>query len=233
MIIKIKVQFCWVTSKESRLPFGSLLFSSPPSHNLPAGDLFAGVPGGLGGKIVGRSVEDHASPHDVADREPIGDEGTEGVSVDAEQRRHIPGVVGMGTAKGIVVHAYVGEGVLFIAGAGTTLVDVKSKNGALAGILRGGQADHLGDDQHAAAVFIKADSSLHMGIGTAATQVGPRGGISHFPSAMDGKNLIWIHKTPRFVVHSLSVYAEMVNRCGFCRPVLLYMEFCAIMCTER
>ena len=62
-------------------------------------------------------MEDHASPHDVADRKPIGDEGTEGVSVDAEQRRHIPGVVGMGAAKGIVVHAYVGDGVLFIAGA--------------------------------------------------------------------------------------------------------------------
>ena len=78
-------------------------------------------------------MEDHASPHDVADREPIGDEGTEGVSVDAEQRRHIPGVVGMGAAKGIVVHAYVGEGVLFIAGAGTALVDVEGENGALAG----------------------------------------------------------------------------------------------------
>lgn len=154
-------------------------FLSPPSHNLPAGDLFAGVPGGLGGKIVGRSVEDHASPHNVADREPIGDEGTEGISVDAEQRRHIPGVVGMGAAKGIVVHASVGEGVLFIAGAGTALVDVKSKNGALAGVLRGGQADHLGDDQHAAAVFIKADSSQHVGIGAAATQVGPCRGIAH------------------------------------------------------
>ena len=174
-----KVRTCWINPQKSRLPNGSLLFSSPPSHNLPAGDLRAGVSGGLGGKIVGRSVEDHASPHDVADREPIGDEGTEGVSFYAEQRRHIPGVVGMGTAPGIVVHAYVGEGVLFIAGAGTTLVDVKSKNGALAGVLRGGQADHLGDDQHAAAVFIKADSSLHVGIGAAATQAGPSGGIAH------------------------------------------------------
>ena len=221
-----------MSPQKSRLPFGSLLFSSPPSHNLPAGDLFAGIPGGLGGEIVGGSVEDHASPHDVADREPIGDEGTEGVSVDAEQRRHIPGVVGMGVAKGIVVHAYVGEGVLFIAGAGTTLVDVKSKNGALAGILRGGQADHLGDDQHAAAVFIKANGSLHIRIGTAALQVRPSGRIPHPAAAENRKNLIWIHKTPRCVFNSLSVYVSSANRCGFCRPVLLCVEICAIMCTE-
>ena len=82
-------------------------------------------------------MEDHASPHDVADRKPIGDEGTEGVSVDAEQRRHIPGVIGMGTALGIVMHPHVGKGILFVAGAGAALVDVESENGALAGILRG------------------------------------------------------------------------------------------------
>ena len=57
---------------------------SPPSHDLPAGDLLARVPGGLGGEIVGGAVEDHASPHDVADRKPIGNKGPICVSVYAK-----------------------------------------------------------------------------------------------------------------------------------------------------
>ena len=206
---------------------------SPPPHDFPAGDFLAGIPGGLGGEIVGGSVEDHASPYDVADRKPIGDEGTEGISFYAEQRRHIPGVIGMGTALGIVMHPHVGKGILFVAGAGAALVDVESENGALAGILRGGQTDHLGDYQHAAAVFIKANGSLHIRIGTAALQVRPSGRIPHPAAAENRKNLIWIHKTPRCVFNSLSVYVSSPNRCGFCCPVLLCVEICAIMCTER
>ena len=155
---------------------------SPPSHDLPAGDLLARVPGGLGGEIVGGAVEDHASPHDVADRKPIGDEGTEGVSVGAKQRRHIAGVIGMGTAQGIVVHAHIGEGILLVAGAGSALVDVESENGTLAEISCSGQSRHLGDHQNARSAFIKADGSPQARIGFSAPQVCPRRRMSRAPT---------------------------------------------------
>ena len=167
------------------------------SHDLPTGDFFTGVPGWLGGEIVGGSVKDHRPPHDVTDGKPIGDEGTESVAVGAKDRRHISGVIGMGTAQGIVVHAHIGEGILFVAGAGAALVDVKGENGALATVPGSGQPRHFGDHQHAVSAFIKADRSTQVRIGFAAPQISPRRGIAH--AAADRKDCIWIHKTPRLL----------------------------------
>lgn len=129
------------------------------SHDLPTGNFFPGVPGWLGGEIVGGAVEDHASPHNVTNGEAIGDKGTEGVSGSTEDGRHITGVIGVGTAQGIVVHAHIGEGILSVAGAGAALVDVKGENGALATVPGSGQSRHLSDHQYALPAFIKADGS--------------------------------------------------------------------------
>ena len=170
-------------------------------NGVAAGDFLTRIPGGLSGEIVGVGVEDHAPTHDFFYRKPIGDEGPEGVSIRAEERRHIPRVVGMGTSQGIVVHTHIGERIAGTAGACAAFVDVQSENGTFARARTDGQADHLGHHQHAVSAFIKADRPPQGGIILASAQDRPGGGIPHRTSAAGGKGLILIHKTPRKCIY--------------------------------
>lgn len=65
-----------------------------------------------------------------SDAESVGKKSGKSISLAAEQRRHITGVIGMGATAGIVMGHCIGKWIMLRARTGVTAVNVKSKNSA-------------------------------------------------------------------------------------------------------
>ena len=105
--------------------------SRRPDH--AAGNPGAGVAGGLGGKIVRLSVDDHGASDDLRDGEPVCQDAHAGLAAAPKEGRQIPRVIGVGAVGRIQMSA----GVLKIRrGAGGTVVDMKPEDpGGAGGVL--------------------------------------------------------------------------------------------------
>ena len=123
--------------------------------NLSAGDLGACVAGGLGGEIIRTAVDVHGAADDVLHAETVGEKDGEGVAAAAEERRQIPGVLGVGAIVRIEVAADIGKGVTAVAGAAGPGMDVKGKDRVAAGPLRLRQAGDMGRHKDALGGLIK------------------------------------------------------------------------------
>ena len=112
-----------------------------PDH--AAGNPGTGVAGGLGGKIVRLSVDDHGASDDLRDGEPVCQDAHAGLAAAPKEGRQIPRVIGVGAVDRIQMSA----GVLKIRrGAGGTVVDMKPEDpGGAGGVLIGEPVDLCGD----------------------------------------------------------------------------------------
>ena len=140
--------------------------------NLSAGDLGACVAGGLGGEIIRPAVDDHGAADDVLHAEAVGEKDGEGVTAAAEERRQIPGVLGVGAVVRIKVAPNVGKGVASVAGAAGPGMDVKGKDRVAAGPLRLRQAGDMGRNQHTPGGLIKAHHAADVRVLVAAPYPG-------------------------------------------------------------
>lgn len=73
-------------------------------------------------------MDDHRPADDFLRRKAVGEEGEIGVSIAAEQRGHIPRVIGMPLAGGIEMSAGFGKGIVRRTPAGGSFVDMEAKN---------------------------------------------------------------------------------------------------------
>ena len=150
---------------------GALLCAGAAA-NLPAGDFGACVAGGLGGKIVGPAVNDHGAANDILHAEAVREKDGEGVAAAAEERRQVPGVLGMRAVVRIEMAPNVGKGVAAVAGTAGPGMDVKGENRVAAGPLRLRQAGDMGRNQHAPAGLIKAHHAADVWVLIAAPYLG-------------------------------------------------------------
>lgn len=150
---------------------GALLWAGAAA-DFPAGDFGACVAGGLGCKIVGASVEDHGAADDVLHTEAVREKDGEGVAAAAEERRQVPGVLGVGAVVRIEVAPNIGKGVAAAAGAAGPGMDVKGENRVAAGPLRLRQAGDMGRYKHTPAGLIKAHHAADVRVLVAAPYPG-------------------------------------------------------------
>ena len=87
-----------------------------------AADFFAGIAGGLCGKIVGVRMDDHRAPEDVRNFKGFIVKDGVGVALVPHQRRHVTGVHGVGCPGRVIVSA----GLVKWQTAVTVFVDMKS-----------------------------------------------------------------------------------------------------------
>ena len=89
----------------------------------------------------------------------------------AEKGRHIPGVVGVLTAAGVIVGHDVGKGALVMAAAFRALVYVKAKNGAFAFSRRGRKPRYPRIDEGAPGRGVKPHYTPYIPVLTVAVDV--------------------------------------------------------------
>ena len=121
-------------------------------------------------------VDDDCSANHFMDRKAVRQKHREGKAVVSKQRRKVAGMVRMRTALWIVVGHGVGKGIVHIAPAVGSLVDVKSKNPFLTGVLRQGQAVDLSPDDDPLIGLVKSNCPREFRTAFAARYSGRRAG---------------------------------------------------------
>lgn len=130
-------------------------------------------------------VEDDCSAQHPLHRKAVGEKQGQGEAVIAEERRQVPGVVGVLATVGVKVGQGVGEGIVGISRAAGPAVDVKAKDPPLAGEVGIGQAVDLGIDEDAPAGLVKAHRAGYAGVVRVAGELCEGLG----PAAQEGEQL--------------------------------------------
>ncbi len=137
----------------------------------PAGDLCAGVPGGLRCKIVRAAVDHNRSAHYIVDTKSACHHRKVRLSIRRQQGRKIPGMVWMSGIAGIVVPAGIGKPIPL---AVPTFMDVESEKTSL----RIRQAANIRDHENAVTPLKKPDGPMEPRVGVSAAHI--RGGCRYF-----------------------------------------------------
>ena len=90
------------------------------------------------------AVDDHGAADDILHAEAVREKDGEGVAAAAEERRQVPGVLGVRAVVRIEMAPNVGKGVAAVAGTAGPGMDVKGKDRVAAGSLRLRQAGDMG-----------------------------------------------------------------------------------------
>lgn len=110
----------------------------PPAAQDAAGNFFSRIPGRLAFEIIGMRVDNDGTPNDLRDGKAVGKKGKVCFAAVAKQRRQIAGVCRMRTFFGVEMRTGVRKRVFAVAGAGFSLVNMKTEYvcGAVAAVLR-------------------------------------------------------------------------------------------------
>lgn len=167
--------------------------------DLAAGDLHPAAAGGLGEKIIRHFVDHRSAADDLRYGESIRKENAHRVAAVAEQRRQIPGVRGMRTFAGVIVGGGAGErvrGAPIGGSACRTLVDMKTKNLAVAVGIPRGEPEYFRRDENPLSRLIETDGAVESWI----PRTAPHDCRGTGPAAEDTQNSLW--KRAVFSLHT-------------------------------